>query len=91
VRKFVGDYTAKYGTAPDAGAATAYDAAGLLFDAIRRAQSTDSAAIRDALAKTVNFSGVTGSITINAQRNAVVPVYLLRIDKRGKFSLQDQG
>ena len=88
VRKFVADYTAKFGVAPDAGAATAYDAARLLFDAIKRAGSTDSSAIRDALAKTANFPGVTGPITIDANRNAVVPVYMLRIEKGGKFSLQ---
>jgi len=74
--------------APDAGAATAYDAARLLFDAIKRAKSTDSAAIRAALSQTANFPGVTGRITIDANRNARVPVYMLRIGKRGKFSLQ---
>ncbi len=87
--KFVTGYTARYGTAPDAGAATAYDAARLLFDAIKRAQSTESAAIRDALAKTADFPGVTGRITLDANRNAVVPVYMLRIEKDGKFSLQN--
>lgn len=88
VSKFVTNYTARYGVAPDAGAATAYDAAHLLFDAIKRARSTEGAAIRDALAKTANFPGVTGRITLDANRNAVVPVYLLRIEKGGKFSLQ---
>ena len=88
VRKFVADYTARFGNAPDAGAATAYDAARLLFDAMKRAGSTESAAVRDALAKTANFPGVTGRITIDANRNALVPVYILRIEKGGKFSLQ---
>ena len=74
--------------APDAGAATAYDAARLLFDAFKRAQSTESAAVRDALGATKDFPGVTGKITIDAQRNAQVPVYMLRIDKNGRFSLQ---
>ena len=91
VRKFVKDYTAKFNVAPDAGAATAYDAARLLFGAIKRANSTDSLAIRDALAKTVNFPGITGRITIDANRNALVPVYMLRIEKGGKFSLQSAG
>jgi branched-chain amino acid transport system substrate-binding protein len=91
VSKFVADYKTKYGVTPDAGAATAYDAARLLFDAIKGAQSTDRAAIRDALSKTANFPGVTGRITLDANRNAVVPVYLLRIEKGGKFSLQAVG
>jgi branched-chain amino acid transport system substrate-binding protein len=89
-RKFVADYKAKYGIAPDAGAAAAYDAARMLFDAIRRARSTDSSAIRDALAKTVNFPGATGRISLNSKRNADVPVYMLRIEKGGKFTLQGQ-
>jgi len=88
VKKFVNDYQAKYAVLPDAGAATAYDAARLLFDAFKRANSTESPAVRDALAATKDFPGVTGTITIDAQRNAQVPVYMLRIDKNGRFSLQ---
>ncbi|HEY3580764.1 MAG TPA: ABC transporter substrate-binding protein, partial [Pyrinomonadaceae bacterium] len=88
VRKFVATYQTKYGVEPDAGAAAAYDAARMLFAAFQRAKSTDSAAVRDALATTKDFPGVTGKITLDANRNAQVPVYLLRIDKGGKFSLQ---
>jgi branched-chain amino acid transport system substrate-binding protein len=88
VKKFVADYQTKYGVLPDAGAATAYDAARLLFAAFQRAKSTESAAARDALATTKDFPGVTGRITIDRQRNAQVPVYMLRIDKNGTFSLQ---
>jgi branched-chain amino acid transport system substrate-binding protein len=90
-RKFVTDYRARYGMAPDAGAATAYDAARMLFDAIKHAQSTEGVAIRDALARTANFPGVTGGITLDSNRNAVVPVYILRIEKGGHFSLQSGG
>jgi len=88
VKKFVADYRAKYGVDPDAGAATAYDAARMLFDAFKRAKSTDSAAVRNALAQTRDFPGVTGKITLDANRNAQVPVYMLRIEKGGKFTLQ---
>ena len=87
-KKFVADYHAKYGVDPDAGAATAYDAARMLFDAFKRAKSTDSSALRDALAQTKDFPGVTGKITLDANRNAQVPVYMLRIEKGGKFTLQ---
>ncbi len=88
VKKFVAEYHAKYGVNPDAGAATAYDAARMLFDAFKRARSTDSAAVRNALAQTRDFPGVTGKITLDANRNAQVPVYMLRIEKGGKFTLQ---
>jgi branched-chain amino acid transport system substrate-binding protein len=86
-KKFVTDYRAKYGVAPDAGAATAYDAARMLFDAFKRAKSTESAAVRNALAQTKDFPGVTGKITLDPNRNAQVPVYVLRIEG-GKFHLQ---
>jgi len=87
-KKFVTDYRVKYGVEPDATAATAYDAARMLFDAFKRAKSNESSAIRNALAETKNFPGVTGRITLDANRNAHVPVYMLRIEKGGKFSLQ---
>ena len=87
VKKFVSDYRAKYGVDPDAGAATAYDAARMLFDAFKRAKSTESAAVRNALAQTKDFPGVTGKITLDSNRNAQVPVYMLRIEG-GKFKLQ---
>src|SRR5215213_4592081 len=87
VTKFVADYRAKYGVEPDASSATAYDAARMLFDAFQRAKSSESAAVRNALAQTKDFPGVTGKITLDANRNAQVPVYMLRIEG-GKFKLQ---
>jgi len=71
VQTFVKNYQKKYGTTPDALAALAYDAAKLLVDAIKRAGSTDSSKIRDALAATKGFRGVTGVITFDANRNPV--------------------
>jgi branched-chain amino acid transport system substrate-binding protein len=90
VQKFVSDYKAKYGNTPDALAATAYDAARILFDAIKRANSTDGAAIRDALAKTANFPGVTGVVTLNSERNAVKPIVMIRVDQGGKYGVADR-
>lgn len=87
VQKFVNDYKTRYGSVPDALAATAYDAARIMFDAIKRAGSTDGAAIRDALAKTSNFQGVTGIVTINAERNAVKPIVMIRIEQGGKYGV----
>ena len=87
VKEFVAKYRERYHVDPDAGAATAYDAARMLFDAFRRAKSDASADLRDALAETKDFPGVTGKITLDANRNAQVPVYILRIEG-GKFTLQ---
>ena len=87
VKQFVANYRERYHVDPDAGAATAYDAARMLFDAFKRAKSDASSDVRDALAATKDFPGVTGKITLDASRNAQVPVYILRIEG-GKFTLQ---
>ena len=70
VQNFVAKYRSRFNEMPDAMAALGYDAGLILFDAIRRAGSTDGPAIRDALGATENFSGVTGRITIDKERNA---------------------
>ena len=84
VQKFVGDYKAKYNQVPDALAALGYDAARILADAMTRAGTTKGDKVRDALSATKDFQGVTGTITINRERNAVKPAVVLKIEN-GKF------
>jgi branched-chain amino acid transport system substrate-binding protein len=80
IQKFVKEYKARYGNlAPDAHAALGYDAMRVLADAIQRARTTDGPKLRDALAQTKNFPGVTGVISINAERNAVKPAVVLKL------------
>jgi branched-chain amino acid transport system substrate-binding protein len=79
VQEFVKIYQAKFGSPPDNFAALGYDAAKVVLDAIRRAGATNGAAIRDAIAQTRDFPGVSGDITIDAQRNASKPVVILAI------------
>jgi branched-chain amino acid transport system substrate-binding protein len=86
VQKFVTEYKKRYGGLPDALAALGYDAAKILADAMTRAGSTDGTKVRDALAQTKDFQGVTGSITINKERNAVKPAVILKVDN-GKYTL----
>ncbi len=84
VQNFVKEYRARYDETPDTMAALGYDSAMILADAIKRAGSTDGTKIRDALAATKDFPGVTGKITIDADRNASKPAVILTI-KDGKF------
>lgn len=85
VKEFVKAYQAKFnGDIPDAMAALGYDSAMVLFDAIKRAGSTDSAKIRDALAATKDFPCVTGLTTLDAQRNATKGAVIITV-KDGKF------
>ncbi len=79
VVKFVTAYRKAFKATPDSNGAVAYDAARLMIDAIKRAGSTDRAKIRDALASTKNFAGVTGNITIGPDRNAVKPIVVLQV------------
>lgn len=80
IQTFVQQYKQRYGNVvPDAHAALAYDAARLLFDAIRRAGTTDSAKLRDALAQTKDFDGVTGIINMDGDRNAIKPAVVLKL------------
>jgi branched-chain amino acid transport system substrate-binding protein len=80
IRSFVDEYLRRYGNlAPDAHAALAYDGARILFDAIARAGTTDGPKVRDALAQTKDFNGVTGMISMDAHRNAVKPAVVLKL------------
>jgi branched-chain amino acid transport system substrate-binding protein len=81
VQKFVEAYKAKYnGKTPDAMAILGYDAMRLMADAIKRAGSDKPRAIRDALAKTKDFPGASGTITMDADRNAKKPIVVLKIE-----------
>jgi branched-chain amino acid transport system substrate-binding protein len=59
-----------YNSTPDSMAALGYDAANLLFDAMGRAKSLDGKDLADAINSTKDFRAVTGSITIDKNRNA---------------------
>ena len=70
VKNFVAKYKAKYGSTPDGLAALGYDAALVLFDSMERAKSLAGPDLRDAIAATKNFTGVTGTFSIDENRNA---------------------
>ncbi|HYE21534.1 MAG TPA: ABC transporter substrate-binding protein [Tepidisphaeraceae bacterium] len=81
VKKFVEDYRKAYkNKTPDAMAILGYDAMKIMADAIRRAGSTDGKAIRDALAATKDFPAASGTITIDADRNAQKPIVVLKVE-----------
>jgi branched-chain amino acid transport system substrate-binding protein len=84
IQKFVSDYKARYGVVPDGLAGLGYDAANILFDAMKRANSTDPAKVRDALAQTKDFPAVSGNVTIDKDRNAVKSAVVLEV-KDGKL------
>jgi branched-chain amino acid transport system substrate-binding protein len=80
VRDFVKRYSdAHNGEAPAALVAMGYDATMILADAIKRANSADRDKIKDALAQTKDYPGVTGNITIDAERNATKSAVVVQI------------
>ncbi len=80
---FIEAYKKEYGQLPDSMAAMGYDAANLLIDAIKRANSTESAKIREALSATKNFKSVSGDMALNATHDAVRGVVIMEM-KDGK-------
>lgn len=79
VRQFVESFRQKYGHDPNSLAALGYDATWILAEAIKKAGSYDPVKMRDAIASTKDFPGVTGKITINEERNAVKSAVVLQI------------
>jgi branched-chain amino acid transport system substrate-binding protein len=72
VQEFVDAYTEMHGNPPENSfAPLGYDAIGLIANAIEQAGSDDPAAIREALAATRDYPGVTG--TISYTRENMVP------------------
>jgi branched-chain amino acid transport system substrate-binding protein len=90
VVKFVNDYKKRYNSTPDALAATAYDAANIMFDAIKRSKSLSGPDIRDALAATNAFPGVTGTVTFNQNRDAVKPIVMIEIKDGGTYAVRER-
>ncbi len=81
---FVQNYSAKYGVEPSIWAAQAYASVYILAEAIANAQSTDSTAIRDAMANLSDFDTVLGKFSFNTVGDTVYDPIML-IVKNGKF------
>jgi branched-chain amino acid transport system substrate-binding protein len=83
---FVDAYKKRFnGKTPDAMAVLGYDSAMVLADSIKRAGTTESAALRSAIASTKDFAGAGGTFSINANRDADKPLVFIQI-KGGKFT-----
>lgn len=80
LQDFIKKYTAAYSESPDSLAVLGYDSAMLAADAIKRAGKLDRKAIRDELAKTNGFKGVSGTVTMDALRNATKPAVVLKVE-----------
>jgi branched-chain amino acid transport system substrate-binding protein len=77
-------FTKRWSDVSDTLTGLGYDAVMMLADAMKRAGTTESAKVRDALAATKNFKGVTGVITLDDQRNPTKSAVVLQV-RNGKF------
>jgi branched-chain amino acid transport system substrate-binding protein len=82
---FVAKYKERFKRDPTSLAAMGYDSAKVLADAIGRAKDDTPDAIRQAISETKDFQGATGTITIDAGRNADKPLVIVKI-KGKKFT-----
>lgn len=78
VVKFKTAFKAKYNKEPDAFNALGYDLAYFLADGLKRAGEADPVKLKDALAATKDFKGITGTISIDANHNPLKSITILQ-------------
>jgi branched-chain amino acid transport system substrate-binding protein len=79
-RKFVQDFEAKYGEKPNYQSFEAYEAVYVIADAIKRANSAEASAIRDALETTKYPSLLGATIEFDDNNQAHNKAVILRVD-----------
>ena len=85
VKDFLAAWTAQFGGKPGTTmGALGYDAAALMIDAIKRAETKDGPGIIAAIENTVGFKGVSGTITLKGMAgNPAKPALVVRVTKTG--------
>lgn len=83
VKEFINRYRQAYNSTPDAMAALGYDAIRIMAEAMKKSPHLKASEIRDALAGTKDFAGVTGKITMDEKRNVTKSAVVLKIDETG--------
>ena len=79
VQDFLKAYEEKFGVEADSFAALAYDAANLVLAAVETAGTTDSKAVTEAIAKTTDFEGVTGTFSLDENHNPVKSTFVIEL------------
>ena len=87
-KKFLDEYVKEYKGEPSALTAMAYDAYLIAIDGIKRAGSTDTVKIRDAIAATKDLECVTGMTTLDKNGDPIKGAVIKTV-KDGKFTFLD--
>ncbi|WP_405380285.1 ABC transporter substrate-binding protein [Phascolarctobacterium sp.] len=80
VQKFIADYKAKYQKDPDIFALQGYNAGLVLFDAMKRANSTDGTKVAKAIAETKDLPIASGKMTFDANHNPIMPACIISLE-----------
>lgn len=83
VKFFIESYSKKYLAKPSAHAALGYDTFNLVTNALKGLQNFDSEKITEALSKTKDFPGITGTITMDKNHNPIKPAVILEYVPNG--------
>jgi branched-chain amino acid transport system substrate-binding protein len=88
IKSFTERFNKKYGRDPDPNAAQSYDAIMILGQALAKVGVDDRARIRDEIAATKNFKGVTGSISFDATGDSPRDMMVIQI-QNGDYGLYE--
>lgn len=86
IANFTKKFKEKYGRNPDPNAAQSYDAIMIVAAALEKAGVDDKSKIRDAIASTLNFNGVTGIISFDDTGDAPREMKVIQI-RNGEYEL----
>jgi branched-chain amino acid transport system substrate-binding protein len=89
-KEFIDKYKAAYGYTPDDVAALSYDSTRIILQAIQTAGLTgdlakDREAIKNTIASMVDFDGITGKMTFDANGDPKKPAVVVRVNEAGEF------
>lgn len=84
-KRFLQAFKDKYKTDPDLWAAIAYENADILISGIKKAGSTDSKKIIDAIKSFKDYQGTLGPVTFNEKGDIMAPLLSMFQVQHGKF------
>jgi branched-chain amino acid transport system substrate-binding protein len=88
-KKFIADYSERFGAKPDDVAALTYDAFGMLFSSIQQAGSLKPEEVRGCLSKLSGFEGVTGRVSFQPGSGSPIKSAVVILIKNSAFTYFD--
>ena len=89
IQKFISDYKAAYGKAPDIFCMQGYNAGLVLADSLKRANSTDGTKLAAAMAATKDLPVASGKLTYDKDHNPITSAFIIEM-KDGKQVLKEK-